>query len=55
MEMERRKRLGRPVSYHSPFSAKIICGECGGAMRSTKTINLDQHPISQKMKLNSGF
>ena len=29
-EMERRKKLGRPVSCHSPFSAKIICGECGG-------------------------
>jgi len=30
LEMERRKKLGRPVSCHSPFSAKIICGECGG-------------------------
>ncbi len=30
IEMERRKKLGRPVSCHSPFSAKIICGECGG-------------------------
>ncbi len=30
MEMERRKKFGRPVSCHSPFSAKIICGECGG-------------------------
>lgn len=29
-EMERRKKLGRPVSCHSPFSVKIICGECGG-------------------------
>ena len=29
-EMERRKKLGRPVSCHSPFSAKIVCGECGG-------------------------
>jgi len=29
-EMERRKKLGRPISCHSPFSAKIICGECGG-------------------------
>jgi len=28
--MERRKKLGRPISCHSPFSAKIICGECGG-------------------------
>ncbi|MGE5417441.1 MAG: recombinase family protein [Acidobacteriota bacterium] len=30
IEMERRKKLGRPVSCHSPFSAKIICGECSG-------------------------
>lgn len=30
LEMERRKKIGRPVSCHSPFSAKIICGECGG-------------------------
>lgn len=30
IEMERRKKLGRPVSCHSPFAAKIICGECGG-------------------------
>ena len=30
MEIERRKKLGRPVSCHSPFSAKIICGKCGG-------------------------
>ena len=30
LEMERRKKLGRPVSCHSPFSTKIICGECGG-------------------------
>lgn len=29
-EMERRKKLGRPCSCSSPFSAKIICGECGG-------------------------
>jgi site-specific DNA recombinase len=29
-EMERRKKLGRPISCHSPFSARIICGECGG-------------------------
>ncbi len=29
-EMERRKKLGRPVSCQSPFSTKIICGECGG-------------------------
>ncbi len=29
-EMERRKKLGRPLSCHSPFSARIVCGECGG-------------------------
>ena len=29
-EIERRKNLGRPVSSNSPFSAKIVCGECGG-------------------------
>ncbi|MEA1960829.1 MAG: recombinase family protein [Bacillota bacterium] len=32
-ELERRKKLGRPVSCHSPFSAKIVCGECGGVLR----------------------
>lgn len=30
IEVERRKKLGRPVSCQSPFSAKIVCGECGG-------------------------
>ncbi len=30
IERERRKKLRRPVSCQSPFSAKIICGECGG-------------------------
>jgi len=29
-EIERRKNLGRPVSSNSPFSAKIVCGECDG-------------------------
>jgi site-specific DNA recombinase len=29
-EMERRRQLGRPYSCNSPFSAKIVCGECGG-------------------------
>jgi site-specific DNA recombinase len=29
-EIERRKKLGRPLSCESPFSAKIVCGECGG-------------------------
>jgi len=30
VEIERRKKLGRPSSCQSPFAAKIICGECGG-------------------------
>ncbi|MBS3938773.1 MAG: recombinase family protein [Peptococcaceae bacterium] len=30
IEIERRKKLGRPSSCHSPFSAKIVCGDCGG-------------------------
>ena len=30
VEIERRKKLGRPNSCNSPFSTKIICGECGG-------------------------
>jgi DNA invertase Pin-like site-specific DNA recombinase len=29
-EMERRKGLGRPCGCGSPFSAKIVCGDCGG-------------------------
>lgn len=29
-EIERRKKLGRPCGCGSPFSAKIICGDCGG-------------------------
>ena len=29
-EIERRKKLGRPVSCHSPFSIRIVCGECDG-------------------------
>lgn len=29
IEMERRKTIGRQYSCGSPFSAKIICGECG--------------------------
>lgn len=28
-EIERRKGLGRPCGCSSPFSAKIICGDCG--------------------------
>jgi hypothetical protein len=30
VEMERRKGLGRPSGCNSPFSAKIVCGDCGG-------------------------
>jgi len=30
IEFERRTKLGRPTSCNSPFSAKVICGECGG-------------------------
>ena len=30
IEIERRKKLGRPTSCHSPFSARIVCGDCGG-------------------------
>jgi len=29
-ELERRSALGRPAGCGSPFSAKIVCGECGG-------------------------
>jgi hypothetical protein len=29
-ELERRGKLGRPVSCNNPFSARIVCGECGG-------------------------
>ncbi|MBS4008180.1 MAG: recombinase family protein [Clostridium sp.] len=29
-EIERRKGLGRPCGCGSPFSAKIVCGDCGG-------------------------
>lgn len=29
-EIERRKKLGRPCGCGSPFTAKIICGDCGG-------------------------
>ena len=29
-EIERRKGLGRPSGCNSPFSVKIICGDCGG-------------------------
>lgn len=28
-EIERRKTLGRPMSCQSPFSTKIVCGDCG--------------------------
>jgi DNA invertase Pin-like site-specific DNA recombinase len=29
-EIERRKGLGRPCGCNSPFSAKIVCGDCSG-------------------------
>ncbi|GAB6172961.1 hypothetical protein JCM15765_24390 [Paradesulfitobacterium aromaticivorans] len=29
-EIERRKGLGRPSGCNSPFTAKIVCGDCGG-------------------------
>jgi DNA invertase Pin-like site-specific DNA recombinase len=28
-EIERRKKIGRPISCQSPFATKIICGDCG--------------------------
>jgi len=30
VEIERRKKLGRPAACHSPLSTKLICGDCGG-------------------------
>lgn len=30
VEIERRKKLGRPAACQSPLSTKLICGECGG-------------------------
>jgi len=30
IEIERRKKLGRPDTCHSPLSTKLVCGECGG-------------------------
>ena len=29
-EFERRKKLGRPGSCHSPLSTKLVCADCGG-------------------------
>ena len=29
-ELERRNELGRPMGCGSPFSARIVCGDCGG-------------------------
>ncbi|MCX8129700.1 MAG: recombinase family protein [Clostridia bacterium] len=29
-EIERRKGLGRPSGCSSPFSEKLVCGDCGG-------------------------
>jgi len=30
VEMERRKKLGRPTACQSPLSTKLVCGDCGG-------------------------
>ena len=30
IEIERRKKLGRPSACQSPLSTKLVCGECGG-------------------------
>lgn len=30
VEMERRKKLGRPAACQSPLSTRLICGDCGG-------------------------
>lgn len=30
VEIERRKKLGRPSACQSPLSTKLVCGDCGG-------------------------
>jgi hypothetical protein len=30
VEIQRRKKLGRPLTCQSPLSAKLVCSECGG-------------------------
>jgi len=30
VELERRKKLGRPAACQSPLSTKLVCGDCGG-------------------------
>lgn len=30
VELERRRKLGRPGACHSPMSTKLVCGDCGG-------------------------
>lgn len=30
VEIERRKKLGRPAACQSPLSTKLVCGDCGG-------------------------
>jgi DNA invertase Pin-like site-specific DNA recombinase len=30
IEIERRKKLGRPIACQSPLSTKLVCGDCGG-------------------------
>ena len=37
VEIERRKNLGRPASCTSPFSARLICEDCGGYYGSVIT------------------
>lgn len=30
IEIDRRKKLGRPCACHSPLSTKLVCSDCGG-------------------------
>jgi hypothetical protein len=30
LEIERRSKIGHPLSCSSPFAARLVCGECGG-------------------------
>ena len=34
VEVARRKKLGRRHDYFTPFSGKVICGDCGGVYGS---------------------
>ncbi|GHT78027.1 serine recombinase [Actinomycetota bacterium] len=42
-EIERRKRTASPCRCKSPFSAKIICGECGGLYGSKVWHSTDEY------------